>query len=274
MSFYRGQRVRLGEIAYRDPIIGRYGHARKGLGVLPSVGTDASVGAGIGTLLGPGGTAIGGGIGSLVGVISGLFGGGGTPDQMKAIWSTVPFSLLRLTGGHGTWTDTLTGESMSDAGSDVRKAAVVASGIGAFNDPRNWWFDQSTQQHLDGATAFQRWQQRFGGLSFANAFASYPSAFAVFGPYGKSGDPQIHSPDTPGVTGTMTTGLAPQPIPYTNVNATPYQVAAAPVTYSPAVQQAGLLGGMSTSTMLLLGGGLLVGLLLMKRGSSSSPEVS
>lgn len=270
------------QIAYRDPIMGRTGVRRRGMGESygAAIGAGATTGAAVGSIVPILGTGIGAAVGTLVGGVSTLFGGGGTPDQMKAIWSVVPFSVLRISGGHGTWTDTLTHEVLTDAQSDLRKSAVVASAIGAFNDARNWWYDQATQQYLSGASALQRWQQKFGNLSFANAYASYPGAFQIYSPVSSSGDPQIHSPNT-SVLQTPVAGTVPLVAPPLTSNLTPQQIAtmtpqqqAIYANQANSLQQASLLGGgMSTGTLLLVGGGLLVGLLLMNR-RGGSPEAS
>lgn len=291
MSFVQGPRRTgrldgMGAIAFRDPIAGRRLRApRVGLrGLGSNIGTQIGAGAAATGATFAAGSAIAAGaafgsvvpvVGTAIGALVGLastFIGGGTPDQMKGIWNAVGTSLTRLQGGHGTWTDQLTRETMGDAGSDLRKSAVVASAIGAFNDQKNFWYDAATQQYLSGASALQRWQAKFGSLSFANAYAAYPAAFTIYSPVTSSGDPQIHSPNAavvytpPNAIGPVVGNPLVPTVPYTNVNATPGAVANAPYP----VAQASILGGLSGSTLAIIGGGLLVGLLLFPRRRGQS----
>ena len=239
MSFYRGQPVRLGEIAYRDPIIGRYGRARKGLGVTSSTaGTINDI------------TSVGG----LITSIAGLFGGGKDSTGLPQVPSNNPsFNQSLATKWYQLY-----------LGGDITRDPAAKQGLA---QAIGYWAGQIAQ---DGP---QRAWVNFSG-SPRNT-ASVTSAAVAYTP--QYGDQYSLAPASAQPIGGFTPVAAPTnvpytgAVPYTNVNATPYQVAAAPVTYSPAVQQAGLLGGMSTSTMLLLGGGLLVGLLLMNR---RSPGVS
>lgn len=182
--------------------------------------------------------------------------GDATTDQLKAVWSVVPLGIIRLTGGHGTWTDPLTHATLTDAQSDLRKSAVVASAIGAFNDQNNFWYDMTTQQHLLPADTYNRWQQKFGSATFAQAYGSFPSQFAIFAPTTSLGDPAIHAPGAivapsiavaPAVpVATVPTVVAPVPI--TSASATPQQIAAAGAAAAPAPVAAA-----STSTLLWLG---------------------
>lgn len=278
---------RLDGVAYRDPLMRHGGGRRRGMsGLGASTGTQIATGAGAvgasvaagsaiaaGAALGSVVPILGTAIGALVGFAS-TFIGQGTPDQMKNIWSQVPLAVIRLTGGHGTWTDPLTHEVLTDAQSDLRKSAVVASAIGAFNDSKNFWYDTATQSYITGATALQRWQQRFGSLTFANAYAAYPSAFQVYSPVNSVGDPSIHSPGVAGVplAGTPpATGPASASSPsVTSVNATPAQVAAAGAVPVSTSLQASILGGLSGNTGLILAGGVILAVLFARRGSSSS----
>lgn len=273
MSAPRGSAPAGTAIAFRDPLAGRRMTAPRGLrglgaslpaqigagaaatGATFAAGSAIAAGAAFGSVVPVVGTAIG----ALVGLAS-TFLGGGTPDAMKNIWDVVPFSVIRITGGHGQWSDPLTHETLTDAQTDLRKAAVVCSAIGAFNSPKNWWYDQATQGYLNGAACLQRWQARFGSLSFANAYAAYPSAFSIYSPVSNVTDPQIHEPSAPSALVTPTAAIGPintLPLPNTAVAKPPL-----------AVQQASILGGLSGNTALLLGGGLIVGLILMGRRSS------
>lgn len=174
--------------------------------------------------------------------------GGGTPDQGKSVWSKIPLSLTRLSGGHGTWTDGATGEVLTDAGTDVRKGAIMASALGMYNDKRNWWFDDSTGQHVDPGTAYGRWQKLFGNVDFATAYAAYPTLFKVYG-----ADPSI-DPVVPDIGGTPLP--AHQSIAQTITDALGTKpLVGSPTTRTPGVQQAGI-GSMFTNispTMLLVG---------------------
>ena len=247
-------------IAFRDPIATQhFRQLRGGLGAI-NIGTGASTGAAIGTVVPVLGTAIGGAIGTLAALASSLI-GGPSADAMKNIWNVVPLSLLRVSGGHGTWTDTLTGQTMPDAGTDLRKSAIVASAINAFNDPQNHWYDATTQQYINGATALQRWQQRFGSLDFANAYSSAPQAFRVFGP-DPSQDPAIRLPAA------VPTTPAGAPVPLTSASATPQQIAAARTAAGVVPAQASLLGGLSTPLVLLIGAGLLYAVLKPARAEA------
>lgn len=248
------------DVRERYPVYGGLGDSFGG-----DVSAGGSTGAAVGSVIPGVGTVVGATVGTIGGALASLvhaLGGGGTPDAMKAIWAHVPLSATRLSGGHGTWHDTLTGEVLTDAQSDVRKSAVIASAIHAFNDAKNWWYDATSQTHLSGADALARWNSNFGGADFANAYAVYPQAFQIFGPT-SAGDPHVHAP------GAMI--VPTQAPPVTSVYATPAQVAAAglpPGTPLAAPAQASLIGGLSTTTLLLLGGGVLVGIILLKRSRS------
>lgn len=259
MSFTRGARIpaSAGRVPYRDPLMRTGVRRRAGLGatntaavastgsVAVGAGTAAvsaiASGAAIGSIVPVVGTAIG----AIVGLGVALFAGAGTVDQTKGIWDVVPFSLIRLTGGHGQWTDPLTHATMNDAGSDARKGAVVASSIGAFNDQNNFWYDNVTQQHLSGADTFQRWQQKFGPLNFAQAYAAYPGDFQIFNPTSALGDPSIHAP------GAVVPAASTAPSP---------SASAAPLTAS-------LLGGVSSTTLAVVAGGVLLAVLVRNRRS-------
>lgn len=229
-----------------------------------AAGTAIAAGAAFGSVVPVVGTAIGAIVGAVI-----AFTGGGTPDQMKNIWDVVPFSLIRISGGHGVWTDTLTGQTLTDAQTDLRKAAVVASSINAFNDLNNHWYDATTQQYLSGASALQRWQQQFGSLSFANAYAQYPNAFRIFGP-NPQGDPTPHAPSA-----TIAAVFTPPGVPITSSSATPAQVAAGyvPPSAAGAPLQASILGGVSNTT-LAIGALALIGAIAYsrRRGRPSSPR--
>jgi hypothetical protein len=227
-----------------------------------TVASGAAEGTAIGTAIPGIGNVAGGIIGTIAGVGQAIINaiGGGTPDAMKAIWSAVPASLLRISGGHGVWHDTLTGQTLSDAETDLRKSAIVASAINAFNDSKNWWYDLTSQQHLTGADAMARWNAAFNGASFGQAYSAYPNAFRTFGPT-TAGDPQIHSPSA-----------YPAPSAAYGASATPQQVIAAgqsgAIGTSGAPQQASVLGGLSSTALLVIVGGVAVGLLLSRRTPS------
>lgn len=231
--------------------------ANEGLGDWLS---DAIGGAGTGAATGsavPGiGTAIGGIAGAVSGLLKGI-GGGGTPDQMKAIWSAVPASVIRISGGHGQWTDTLTGEQMGDAGTDLRKSAVVASALGMFNDAKNWWYDDATGQYVSGAQALAKWQSYFGNQTFAQAYASSPQSFKIFG-NDPSQDPSQATQSTamPVRVGTPTPG--------TNVATLPV-VATSSGKPATLVQQASIFGNASPTTIVLVIGVAVLGTMAFSR---------
>ncbi len=251
------------DVRERYPVYGGLGsdaQVVEGTTLVTSAATGATLiaaGAAAGSVVPVIGTAIGAAVGLALSLMH-----GGTPDAMKAIWAHVPVSATRLSGGHGQWHDTLTGETLTDAQSDLRKSAVVASAIHAFNDAKNWWYDATSQAHLSGADALARWKANFGSADFVNAYALYPQVFQIFGPT-SAGDPTIHAP--------AAAMVASQPPPVTSVYATPAQVAAAglpPGTPLAVPAHASIFGGLSTTTLLLLGGGVLVGILLLKRSRS------
>lgn len=176
--------------------------------------------------------------------------GDSSPDLLKSVWSVVPFAVIRLTGGKGKWTDPLTHATLTDAQSDLRKSAVVASAIGAFNDQNNFWYDNATQQHLTPAEAYNRWQQVFGDHTFAEAYGSFPAQFAVFNPTSTNGDPVMHAPGTVVVPAPVAVPVSAPPaagVPLTSASATPQQVAAAGAGATPAAPA-------SANTVLLLAG--------------------
>ncbi len=258
MSFYRGQRVRLGEIAYRDPIIGRYGRARKGLGANTTalIGSGAATGAAVGSVVPVLGTAVGTVVGSLVGAISGLFGGGVDKTGLpKVPSSNADFNQALATKWYTLY-----------LGGDITQDPAAKQGLA---QAIGYWATQIAQDGPQRAWVNWSGSPRNTGNIMAAVTAYTP----------QYGNQYVLAPTTAQPVGGFVPVAAPAnvpytgAVPYTNVNATPGQVAAAPVVSS-TVAQAGLLGGVSGSTLLLLGGGLLVGLLLMKRGSSSSPEVS
>ena len=175
-------------------------------------------------------------------------------DPMKAIWSVVPFSVIRVSGGSGKWTDPLTHATLTDAGTDLRKSAVVASAIGAFNDQNNFWYDTVSQQHLTPAQAYARWQQLFGSATFAQAYGAFPSQFVIFQPTNATGDPAIHGPGampvpSPAAPPIPAPALVPAQVPVTSASASPQQVAASPVLSTAALVPS---SGLTPSTLLVL----------------------
>lgn len=132
-------------------------------------------------------------IGGIASGISSLFGGGGGSDgnviKTKA-WSKVPLNLIRVQGGHGKWSDPVTGEQMGDAGTDQRKLAVVGSAIGLWNGPNSFdTYDVSTNQYLDAGPAWQRWLSVFGDIDFPTAYSRYPERFRIYQPTTSAYDP-------------------------------------------------------------------------------------
>ena len=227
-------------VPYRDPLMRGYTRRAGGLGA-PSTGADvatgATMGAAVGSIVPILGTTIGSAVGAIVGFASSLLGGSGNGDLLKNVWDVVPFSLIRLGGGHGQWTDPITHQVLTDAQSDVRKSAVVASAIGAFNDQNNFWYDDVTQQHLTPADAWQRWLQKFGNVGFAQAYAMAPGAFTIFQPTTSGGDPVIHAP------GAVAPALPASPTPGTML--VPQTASLVPA-------------GLSTTTLAVIAIGLLV----------------
>lgn len=265
MSFVREARghARLGAVPYRDPLMRRAARSHWGLGAttaqqagasaaavgttIAAIGAATATGATIGSVVPILGTAIG----AIVGAGVALFASAPTVDNLKNVWDVVPFSLIRLTGGHGTWTDPLTHAVLTDAGSDVRKSAVVASALGCFNDQNNFWYDDTTQQHLTPNDTWQRWLQKFGNVTFAAAYAAAPSAFLIFSPTNVLGDPPIHAPTA--VT------IAPSTLQTAIIGVTPVSTTA-PVT--PAT--ASLIGGVSNTTLALVAAGILAAMLVSR----------
>jgi len=246
-------------------------HANGALGSFANLGfttaEGATAGATVGTAILPGvGTAIGSAIGTIAGLfqsgidISHLF-GGGTPDEAKAVWSKIPGAYTRLEGGHGRWTDSLTGESMEDAGTDVRKGAIMASAVGMYNDQRNWWFDAATGQHVDPGTAAGRWKAIFGaGTPFEAAYAQAPERFAIFSSVDSSTDPYI-----PSQGGTpmqhAATALPGNPyVPPVAISSSPASPGGIVTGFQPAI--AGVLGAISPTT-LMIAAVALVGVFLL-----------
>ncbi len=122
--------------------------------------------------------------------ITNAFGLGRTTG-IKTIYQQIPQSMIRVTGGHGVWTDTVTGETMNDLATEVRKMAVLASALGIFVNRDNWFFDDTTGQHLSPDTVLARWNTLFGtGTSFQQAYSQQPELFRVYGP-DPSEDPVI-----------------------------------------------------------------------------------
>lgn len=115
-------------------------------------------------------------------VLRGILGGHGDSNSIKTIYQQIPQSMIRVTGGHGTWTDTVTGETMPDLQTEVRKVAMMASALGIYNDKRNWFFDDTTGQQLTPGAVLARWEHLFGnGTTFQAAYARAPELFRVFG---------------------------------------------------------------------------------------------
>lgn len=245
-----------GDRAYRDPLLSGHGKPGAGLGewggglgfVIPVIGVDTND---IRDLVGAGGA------------IAQIF-GGGSPDANKRIWSQIPAEIIGVTGGHGSWTDTRTGEHLTDADTDIRKGAVMASAVSMYNDHRNWWFDQTTGQHdVSGGTAGQRWNALFGpSTSFAAAYGQFPTAFQIFG------DDPSQDPHIPAVGGTASAvpSIGLHPITTTPYNAHGPSYGTGGTAHTPTLANASLLGGLNPTALLVVGGGLLVGLLLMNRG--------
>lgn len=129
----------------------------------------------------------------IVDSVSGLriFGSTGDTDTLKnKVWSKVPFSMTRITGGKGKWRDTLTGETGNDRWSEVRQVAVIASAIGGYVDANGVLFDNATNAAISREAAWQRWLQAYGDVSFATAYQSDPTAFRPYGP-NPANDPVI-----------------------------------------------------------------------------------
>lgn len=123
--------------------------------------------------------------------LTSVFGGGGTTG-IKTIYQQIPQSMIRVTGGHGMWTDTLTGETMNDLGTEVRKVAMMASALGLYVNHDNWYFDDATGQHISPDTALARWNSLFGsGTTFQAAYGKFPELFRVYNPNDASDDPII-----------------------------------------------------------------------------------
>lgn len=120
------------------------------------------------------------GITSAVGRLG--IGGGSTSGAFEDIYKQIPQSMIRVTGGRGKWTDTLTGETMNDIGTEVRKSAMLVSSLGAFVNRDNWFFDDATGQHLSPDTMRARWDAAFGnGASPLTVMAKHPELFRTWG---------------------------------------------------------------------------------------------
>lgn len=126
--------------------------------------------------------------------ISGMLNlGGGGRTGIKTIYQQIPQSMIRVTGGRGVWTDTVTGETMNDLATEVRKVAMMASPLGIFVNHDNWFYDDATGAHTSPDAVLERWNKLFGnGTSFQTAYSKFPELFKVYGP-DPANDPIISS---------------------------------------------------------------------------------
>lgn len=158
--------------------------------------------------------------------------GGGAPPPFKQVWAAVPFdpnsrgvttkNFLRLSGGHGRWTDQLTGEVTDDKGSDVRKVACCASGMDMYVDANLRMYFNRDGRSVEPADSWNAWLTRFGNVSFAQAYAANPGAFRVFNATSQGNDPAIGRPPTPDAS------VQALPVSYT-----PVAAPAAPNAFTP-----------------------------------------
>lgn len=117
---------------------------------------------------------------TVIRTITGMLGSSSSP-AMKNIYQQIPQSMIRVTGGNGKWTDTLTGETMNDLATEVRKSAMLASALGVYVNHDNWYFDDTTGEHLSPDVVRQRWDKLFGTSSFQDAYSRYPELFRTYG---------------------------------------------------------------------------------------------
>ncbi len=121
--------------------------------------------------------------------------GKGQHYPFATIWEQMPFAYLRLEGGHGRWHDPLTGQVTNDLGSDVRKIAVVASGMGMYVDAHKRMFFNDGRP-VSPADSWQTWNDLYGTPTFQEAYTRNPAAFRIFGDT-PGNDPAIGQPSTP-----------------------------------------------------------------------------
>lgn len=125
--------------------------------------------------------------------VRGIFGGTARDaNDIYYVYHNIPQSMIRVTGGSGKWTDTLTGDQINDLGTEVRKSAMLASALGLYVNHDNWFYDDTTGQHIDPAAVGARWKALFGNASFTDAYANYPQLFKTWGS-DSSHDPHISS---------------------------------------------------------------------------------
>lgn len=229
-------------------------------------------GAAIGSAIEPGlGTIIGGVVGGVVGVVEEVF-GSDTPSAMTKLWTPIPASVIRITGGHGKWTDTVTGQTMDDGGTDNRKNAVIVSSVGIFNSAgegsADLLYDRTTGSQVYAEDFLSRWLAKFGNVTFAQAFAAQPSAFQVYGSNPANDPPHTFNAGTvtpasgAGMGGAASTPASgpgavlgvnspPIPLPTTATGAgSPTAVAKAPIVNTPWYQTT---GGMVALAAVALG---------------------
>lgn len=139
-------------------------------------------------------------------VVRAILGGPGDQNSIKRIYQQIPQSMIRVTGGNGKWTDTVTHETMNDLATEVRKVAMMASALGIYVNHDNWFFDDTTGQHLSPGAVLARWQKLFGNSDFASAYSKFPELFRVFGP-DPSLDPVISSAGKVENAGPLPVGL-------------------------------------------------------------------
>lgn len=195
-------------------------------------------------------------------------GGKSSQDWMKGVWSKVPASDIRVQGGSGHWTDPITGESMGDAGTDVRKGAVVASAIGAFPDQSNHWMDLVTGQGLSPDDTAKRWIASFGSVSYDTAYRQHPERFLTFQPSTASNDPPILGRQY-GLTRNAAAALQPAVVSYPPAGTAPQQTYLPPPIPRGLPSNAGPIGPLhqapparpafTISTPMLVGGAVLLG---------------
>ena len=195
-------------------------------------------------------------------------------DTPKQIWSKIPADIIRVKGGSGKWTDTLTGQTMNDAGTDLRKSAVMASAIGCYNASDNRWFDNITRQYVDAAAAAQRWSSVFGSATFETAYRTWPQRFRIYGS-NPANDPSFGVPNASAFVaapaqapGTSQPGAAPRGADGTGAGAAaPTEREAGDTMTTTAPQRAGFSAG---TALLLLG----VVVLISMASSKSAPAAA
>ena len=135
--------------------------------------------------------------------------GGNLPSAMTQLWTPIPASLIRVTGGHGSWTDTVTGAKGDDGWTDNRKNAVIVSSVGMFNSAgegaADLLYDRTTGAQVYAEDFLSRWLAKFGNVTFAQAYAKNPGAFQIYGP-NPANDPP-HSMNPAGVVPNASGGM-------------------------------------------------------------------